>query len=493
MANQKGKSRRPSAAGAPVIDAEAKEIKDDAPKSAKGGASTGAKTQKPSTDADKGASSKSPGAAKSSSESKSKAQSGGPAKTTGKPDTKQPTGGGKPAKKRSGVMGKLVGYGVLALAIAAGGAWAYREYGAQYFPSKQAAQQAQEIANLIERLGILEGGAEQANALKSELATLKKQVEQATANTSSADLTPALNAAKTAQAKAEEALTQAQGATKQINTLQSEIASVKAAIDKAAAAVPADGGETGEALKAAQMQISSLSLKVDEALKKLSDQPSVPDTSGEVAKLSGAVTALQASVKSISAAQDEMSAITQKAAIAGEEATALAAALTGLRQKLGAGEPFAAELEPLSQALPNDDALKTLLPLAKAGVAPTSTLISEFAAVAKTLAASSAAIAPADKKEGILARIQNRIGSLVKVRDSGSTDWAGLAGRMSADAARGDLAAMVRHMDGVSATPPEALSKWLGTARKRLTADQALNQLAADVMARAAATGKTGG
>ena len=64
---------------------------------------------------------------------------------------------------------------------------------------------------------------------------------------------------------------------------------------------------------------------------------------------------------------------------------------------------------------------------------------------------------------------------------------------MAADAARGDLAAMVGHLDGISAPPPQALADWLTAARQRLSADSAVNQLAAAVMARAAASSKTGG
>lgn len=493
MANEKGKSKRPSAAGAPVIDAEAKEVKEAESKTAKKAEAASEKANKTAANAAKNTSGKSTSSEKKDAGDKAKASSSAQS-GAGKPQAKKPAAGApKSEKKRSGVMGKLIGYGALALAIAAGGAWAYREYGAQYFPSKQATQNAQQIANLTERLGLVEGGAERTISLKTELDALKKQVADAASKTAPADLTPALNAAKTAQAKAEEALQQAQAANEHITALQGELASVKAAIDKAAAAVPADGGEAGEALKAAQMQISSLNLKVDEALKKLSEQTNLQDNSAEVAKLSGAVDALQASVNSISSAQKEMSAITQKAAMAGQEATALAAALTGLRQKIATGEPFAAELEPISQALPNNTALNTLLPLAKDGVSPENTLIAQFADVAKGLEASASAVAPADEKQGIMARIQNRIGSLVKVRDSGSTNWAALAERMSADAKRGDLGAMVRHLDGVSAKPPEALEQWLGKARQRLSVDQALTQLAADVMARAAATGKTGG
>jgi hypothetical protein len=492
MANQKSKTGRRRAARAPVIEAEVTEIIEDAEKAAEDAAESvdneGEKTQgTPSQDQ----------------------------KTSAVDRGDDATGSVK--KSDSGIWMKTAGIAALLAGVGVGGAWLYRDYGSAYFPTPAAQQQSVDINAMTSRVGALEAAVNEASErekkLRAEIDQMHKAVGDANAKIGAVDVGAALQAAEAANAKASaleqkadaaSAAAQAAGdaatqASKGVSAANQAIAEVRTAIAEAAKAVPVTDEQSSEALKAAQMQISNLNLKVDDAIKRLeAEAKTTSGGGGQIEALSAAVAALQANVKQLSDAQTGLSDMAQKSQAAGEQTAALAGALTQLRQKLISGAPFAEPLAVIAKDLPGDPSAKTLSGIADTGVVTVEKLISTFGRVSYQISTAAASGEEKDKtsektQSGLLARIQKRLGQIVKIRPAGTTDWRGIVTRMSAEAGRGDLAAMVRHLDGISAKPPEALGTWLVQARERLAADAAFGELSVNVMARAAASGKTGG
>ena len=483
MASQKGKSGRKRAARAPVIEAEATEITEDDVTAEDADAQRASQGEAATPDT------RDTEAAKDEAEDVSvEEMSDG---ETALPPKKS---GSHPWMKSGAVLALLAAVGL-------GGAWLYRDYGSKYFPVPATQEQKAALEAMTGRISMLETGAKAASEretqLRAEIAALRTSIgaldldaAMQAAKTAGAKAGSAEQTAKTAASAAEAAGKTAAQASEGLQAANQAIAEVKAAIADAANAMPDANGDANEALKAAQMQISNLNLKVDDAIKRLTEEAkSASGNSSEVAALTETVSILQSGLKQLSEAQTKTMA-------AGAESAALAGALTTLREKLATGAPYSEPLSIIAKDLPDDPALKVLTSAASTGVASATSLITAFGGVQSQLnaASSKAAEKPAEQPPaGLFARIQNRLGQIVKIRPAGSTDWQGIATRMAGEAKRGDLAAMVRHLDGVSAPPPAVLGAWLGQARARLAADAAFGELSVNVMARAAASGKTGG
>lgn len=489
MAAQKRQTRRRKAARKPVIEVEATEIVE----------AEGTPENLAQTTDDGGSEPLAAGSADPSAPSGDTNEDKVQGKSTGEAGGENGADGAVPedtpavASNRSDRAKWMAAAGVFVLiAGAAGGAWLYRDYGAQYFPSPElerfAAQQGALNSSLQEKIAGLEKSLQDAAAreasMSEDVKALKALAGELQNQIKASDATTALKRSQNADETARKALEQAQLTTTSVEDL-------KAAVAAAAKAVPPDVAGAGEAIKAAQVQISALNLKVDDLAENLANRPENPALAEQVKDLNAIVKKLESSFASLR--EDAAGAIKVSMANAAG-AKALSDAVSSLRTRLASGGPFADDLSALAKSLPDDAAVKTLTRFAETGVETKEKLISDFTAVQTALAGSTSnGSAQVEEKGGFLSTLQNRLSSIIKIRKVGAQDWQAISIRMAGDGAQGDLAAMVRHMDGISAQPPEALDQWLKSARQRLAADAAMQELSLNVMARIATTGKTGG
>lgn len=521
MAQRKGTSRgrRRQAAKAPVIDLEAKEVAEesDAPAESQ-------KETPPATETDP------------VTESKDPDQSSSPKDT--KPDVAEPVS--DPAedveteKPTSSNRGKLIAAGVagLLLAGAAGGAWFYKDVGADYFPPAASERQAERLAALETRIASLEAANANASAaltkLTSEVEALTKQLQKsataAAAQSKAADLTAskadeaialaqkaAEQAAKSAGvnvstkaaadkavALAEEAQKAAAATDRELKSAQAGVNELKAALAAAADSASSLSGDASESAKAAQAQISGLTLKLSDLERKLeaglAKPQADPALSDKISQLENVVAALQTNLAN--AQKTNKAAEVQ----AGKQAQRdqMLQALNELTSNAQAGQPFASALAVLETSLTSQPTLKALSAVASTGVPSAKALLGDFSAVRSSL--SNSAVQPAAKSaenepqsSSFIASLQSRLSSVIKIRPSGTKDWAKLSDEMAALAKRGKLTEMVQLAENISEPPPTVLADWLSKAKSRLALERNISALSAAAMEHLATTSKAGG
>ncbi|MCP5083780.1 MAG: hypothetical protein GY948_19000 [Alphaproteobacteria bacterium] len=513
MAQRKGtnRGRRRQAAKAPVIDLEASEVPEE-------------------TDAQADAQDKAPAASESDSVTKNEDT----AEPSPQEEAEATETASEPAieidaeKPKSAGRGKLIAAGVAALLLAgaAGGAWIYKDIGADYFPPAASERQAARLAALETRIASLEATNANVSAalskLTSELGALSKKFDTTSASTASqsksADEAIALaqkaneQASQTAaeiestKGTANKALTlaeQSQKATeaagKELKSAQVGIDELKAAIAAAAESASSLTGDAGESVKAAQAQISGLTLKLSELERKLDAGLEKPraDTglSDKIGQLDKVVAALQTSLAD--ALKSQKADVAQAGKLARRDQ--MVQALSELTSNANAGQPFASALAVLESRLSSEPALQALSAVASAGVPSAKTLLGEFSTVHGTLSKTAIQPAPETAKgdeaqsSSFFSSLQSRLSSVIKIRPSGTKDWTKLGDEMAALAEKGNLTEMVQLADNVPETPPTALGGWLKKAKSRLALDRNLAALSAKAMEHLASTSKTGG
>ena len=171
-------------------------------------------------------------------------------------------------------------------------------------------------------------------------------------------------------------------------------------------------------------------------------------------------------------------------------------ALSELTSNANAGQPFASALAVLETRLASEPSLQALSAVAGTGVPSTKTLLGAFAAVHASLSKTTPQPAAGeDQKQSssFLASLQDRLSSVIKIRPSGTKDWAKLGDEMAALAEKGKLTDMVQLAGNLSETPPKALDDWLNKAKSRLALDRNVSTLSTKAMEHMASTSKTGG
>jgi hypothetical protein len=165
---------------------------------------------------------------------------------------------------------------------------------------------------------------------------------------------------------------------------------------------------------------------------------------------------------------------------------AQAIAALALEQRLGTGEPFAAEWAALSRLGADGGVLATLKPYSDTGAPTAAALAASFAKIAPSLVA-------ADNPEtgdGVMDRMLDHMRKLVRVRAVGEVagdDPAALVSQIEAALARGQAASAL----GIYARLPEAAriagADWAKTADARVAADVAARSLRENAIGRLAA------
>jgi hypothetical protein len=224
-----------------------------------------------------------------------------------------------------------------------------------------------------------------------------------------------------------------------------------------------DGAMAGEAVGELRVTLQSLDARVA-GLEQGSD---LDDITGRVGRLEQEIVSLR---------EQEAQRVGQA-----EANTALGRAYAALTARIGAGEPFAEELEAVSAELPNAPGLQTLRPIAGEGAATVQQLQSRLEEVAASLpqAEPDEAVAQGD---GFFGTMGQRLQGMVRVRRADEADMPAALDRALEALQRDDVAAAISEIEQVSDTPSDEIETWLADARKRRDAQAGLNELSDAVL-----------
>ena len=163
----------------------------------------------------------------------------------------------------------------------------------------------------------------------------------------------------------------------------------------------------------------------------------------------------------------------------GEDFSQLSQALSDLKAKFAAGVPYKEELDRIAAYVPQNPDLADLQPSASSGIANAAALGSALEALVPSLSGPGASDADTANAGGFWAWF----GTVVKVRDLNTLDWADLARGAAADAKAGDLKAAIARLEEPGGDLPPGIAEWRDRVRQRLRAEGAMAQLASAVAA----------
>ena len=322
-----------------------------------------------------------------------------------------------PAKRKRS-FGKY-GAGVAALVLSAvAGAWFYKDVLVSYFPSDQ-------IRGLQARVEAVEQGdkqiAQKLNAVVGLTDELKSQLGAA-------------------QSAAEDARKQAVDANSGSSDVNTKIAALEKSLGLASAAV-------------------------DELRAKISSGTTTTIASGDSSGLSTRVDKLE----------KELADLRNLSANAKIESSQLSQSYADLKAKVASGAAYQAELTSIGAMLPAAEGLDVLASDAAKGVL-THQILSEglrsFAAQATKPAET--AVVPDDSWWG---KTTSMFSGLITIRNTGEVDWAPVALQGASLVDEGKLEDAVKLLEQNLNVIPQALQDWRVSAIKRVTADQAVEQL----------------
>ncbi len=324
----------------------------------------------------------------------------------------------------------------IALALIVGmlaGGWLYRDVLASYFPTDQIKSMQARLTDLEAKTGTL---GEQITAVggtvdagKQQAAELGATITEATSNAAAAQKSAA--ALDKRLATAEDALT----------TAKSDLGTLRAALSTSG---PATGTPDSAALAA-------LAQRIDAVEKDL------------------------ASLKTTPAGGEDK-----------EAAAALSQSVSDIKAKIAAGAPYAAELDRVARMVPAAGGLDLLTAHAAEGLPNAQGLAAELRATIPLLPKP-----PQSPTSGgsYMDSVWSALGSIVRIRDIGEMDWAGLAEKSAALADTGDLAGAISLIDAAEGTKPVPLSQWRDRAGQRLNLEAALIQASDAVLRQVTALG----
>ena len=506
----------------------------------------------------------------------------------------------EPAAKQKKASG-IVGWMAAALAggvVALGGGYGLQQAGVLPGPSNTAIAESQSaldaaqrrIAALEEKIGVLADGAVRSEATPDTLAALDTRVaklESAPAptanNQATADLSKRIDAldatvketadtatktqeAASAASSSVAALSQlptevaelrklvstgAAGSDVALESLQSEIATLRAKLGEASSEIaalterPAADPALSEKITGLEATVAKLAAAGDEAAKRvdelstsLTQAQSAPTTdfADDIKTLSERLTATEASDKNRAEAVETLAATTgtltrdaeaaakkldeistaiatattrideiaKTTATTGERLTAVetelggvparetaarAVAVAALSDAVDAGRPYETELAAVARVLGEGADLSLLKSHAASGIPTRAALSTQFAGVAEAILAT--ATKPADDGD-LLDKFLNSARSAVRVRSTGDNGDAGtdaIVARMERAVAAGDFQTALNQADALPDAAKTAAAEWTGLVQARLEADTLMRKVSADVLALLAGPG----
>jgi len=199
---------------------------------------------------------------------------------------------------------------------------------------------------------------------------------------------------------------------------------------------------------------------------------------GDLEALGNRVAALEGTVKTLS---DD---VTRRASAPGDRAARLTVATEALRAAAERGAPYEAELAAAKSLGADQNAVAALEPFAAAGVPSAAALAQELTMLTPALRQASGAPGPSDNS--FVARIESNAQKLVRVTPIDAPtgdDPASVIARISADAARGDIAGALAD---IARLPPNVRAlavPWVQKADARNAALAASRRIAAAALA----------
>jgi hypothetical protein len=341
--------------------------------------------------------------------------------------------------------------GVALLALAAlGGAWAYQAYGSRYWPTD-------EMTAMATRVSTLEA---ENKTLGDQLRGVAAAVDEIKSGSGavSDNATAARTAAETALQNSTVAQETAKGASEKLAAIETRIGSTQQAIDALksalAAQAPAEGGQAATAPVIDMAAINELRARVEGLEKDVTELKAQGGTPGA------------------------------------ETATLLSQTLADLKAKLAAGAPYPEEAQRIANLVPAAPGLDVLSGLAANGV-PTAQMLAEDAkTLATQLPAPAGSAVPADAEDSYWDQFLGALGSVVKVRNIGETDWRDVAAKAGEAAAAGNLKDALSLVTGEGEIPNE-LRRWREKVEARINADVAAEELSTAVLRQISAIGGT--
>jgi hypothetical protein len=202
-------------------------------------------------------------------------------------------------------------------------------------------------------------------------------------------------------------------------------------------------------------------------------------SSAAVASLTGQLADADAQIRTladrITAAEAKTAAATP---VAGGESAVRAVAMVSLRRAADSGQPFAADLDLVSNLGIGGGDVAALRPLAAKGVASRPSIVAEFPTVAAAILSAATA---SDPNAGFMRRVLDSLGGLITVRPIGpvaGSDPAAIVSRMSDAVGRGDFAGALAERDGLPLAGKDASAAWAAKAADRVALDAAVGRIA---------------
>lgn len=245
----------------------------------------------------------------------------------------------------------------------------------------------------------------------------------------------------------------------------------------------ASGGASGEELAALRQQVEQLS--------QAAAGQDVQALQGRVSELENS-RAAASTVLDLSERVNRVEEQARDASTRQERALTFLMATLQLRDAVGAGRPFDAELRALRAVAPQGvdvaAAAEGFAAQAGEGVAPLVVLRQRMAALGEQIIRASAR---PDETDGWWNRTVDRALSVVSVRrtdgEAVGDGTAAIVSRAEQRLAAGNLAAAVGELGAIDGAPAEVAAPWLRDARARLAADAAVSDLTAEALARVGA------
>lgn len=241
-----------------------------------------------------------------------------------------------------------------------------------------------------------------------------------------------------------------------------------AALEKAAAEIPATSALSGEA------------------------EQSVAALETSVAKLTADITALREETTAANrASADEISALTQRLDAAerkldeprSDVAMARAVAATALKTAIDRGGPYLAELEAFASIAPDDPSIAVLRPLASTGVPSRAELVRAFGPVADQMVE---AVHQPTGDQGIVDRLISSASSVIKIRPVGSVEGdtpEAIIARIENKLQNGDLKGAQIEWQTLPEVARTAAAAYKTTLDERITVEDGVGAIVSGAMA----------
>ena len=253
-----------------------------------------------------------------------------------------------------------------------------------------------------------------------------------------------------------------------LDTLKADLAKRAEDGSNAAASVETRLGDLDKAVAELRQSITALGQTTGSG-GGTADPEALTALTERVAKLEQAVTALR---------EGSGGTTTTTTTGGGQDFTQLTQTLADLKAKFAGGLPFKNELDRIAVYVPGNQDLAALQPYAATGIVNPQGLATALEALLPGLTKPGAG-----ETSGEASGFWAWFGTVVKIRDLNTLDWADLARAAANDAKAGDLNAAIARLEEPGGDLPTALAQWRDQARQRLKAEGAMAQLAAALTA----------